>query len=371
MDRPRVMFVYQYLTLGGVEAVILSRMKQLRSLGIASQALFFYDLGGRSIFKALEDDIAVSADPQEQSKYISEFKPTHLITFDTPQIVPIAGQVTRDCTLIYEVHTIYNDYFLPLKDKDMVKSVDAFFVPSEYQRRIVHDILDDHARIYVVPNGLQEDFLKPIKPPSPVAHRPIVIWVGRLDSTKNWKGFIAAGQRIASERMDVALWLVGGLNSPHEEQYQLWSLAKKNRLTKNLRWFPSVEHKDMPAVYQYVAASGGCLLSTSLRESFGVAVLEGMACGCPVVVPEASALVDLVNHDKTGLLYRSGNYKAASKEVLRLLDDRAFHDKVAQEGVLFARQYSPESVTAQFLETLSSLDSTKTNEDEPRSALNG
>ena len=366
-----MMFVYQYLTLGGVEAVILSRMKQLRSLGIASQALFFYDLGGRSIFKALEDDIAVSADPQEQSKYISEFKPTHLITFDTPQIVPIADQVTRDCRLIYEVHTIYNDYFLPLKDKDMVKSVDAFFVPSEYQRRIVRDILDDHARIYVVPNGLQEDFLKPIKPPSTVAHRPIVIWIGRLDSTKNWRGFLAAGQRIASERMGVALWLVGGLNSPHEEQYQLWSLAKKKRLTKNLRWFPSVEHKDMPAVYQYVAASGGCLLSTSLRESFGVAVLEGMACGCPVVVPEASALVDLVNHDETGLLYRSGNYKAASKEILRLLDDQAFHDKVAQEGILYARKYSPESVTAQFLETLSSLDPTKTNEDEPRSALNG
>jgi glycosyltransferase involved in cell wall biosynthesis len=235
----------------------------------------------------------------------------------------------------------------------------------------VRDILDDHARIYVVPNGLQEDFLKPIKLPSPVAHRPIVIWVGRLDSTKNWRGFISTGRRIASERVDVALWLVGGLNSPHEEQYQLWSAAKEHRLTRNLRWFPSIEHKDMPAVYQYVAASGGCLFSTSLRESFGVAVLEGMASGCPVVVPEASALVDLVHHGETGLFYRSGNYRAASREVLRLLNDRAFHDKIAQESVLFARRYSPEHVTKQFLETLARLESKGTNEDEPSYSESG
>jgi len=139
-------------------------------------------------------------------------------------------------------------------------------------------------------------------------------------------------------------------------------------LTRNLRWFPSVEHKDMPALYRYVAASGGCLFSTSVRESFGVAVLEGMASGCPVVVPKASALVDLVHHGETGLFYRSGNSRAASREVLRLLGDRAFHDKVAQAGVLFARRYSPERVTTQFLETLTRLDSKSTNENEHRSS---
>ena len=46
----KVLFVYKYLTLGGVETVLRARLDGLAECGIDAHAWFFDDLGGRALF---------------------------------------------------------------------------------------------------------------------------------------------------------------------------------------------------------------------------------------------------------------------------------------------------------------------------------
>ena len=57
----KVLFVYRYLTLGGVETVLRARLDGLARRGIEAHAWFFHDLGGRSVFTGREGTSSTSA----------------------------------------------------------------------------------------------------------------------------------------------------------------------------------------------------------------------------------------------------------------------------------------------------------------------
>jgi L-malate glycosyltransferase len=175
--------------------------------------------------------------------------------------------------------------------------------------------------------------------------------VGRLDDTKHWQGFLHIGDRVvhAGRSQEVQLWMVGGLNADEPAQAHLWAEVKSRQLVRNFRWLPAVDHRAMPSVYRYVVATGGCLVSTSRTESFGVAVLEAMACGLPVVVPEVGALVSLVEEGRTGSLYRFGDVEGAQKAVLSYLEDDESRRRIGEQAAGFARRYSGEQATDHFL----------------------
>jgi glycosyltransferase involved in cell wall biosynthesis/2-polyprenyl-3-methyl-5-hydroxy-6-metoxy-1,4-benzoquinol methylase len=353
MPPPRILFVYQYLTLGGVEIVIHTRLKEMARLGVPSKALFFYDLGGRSIFQDLKDQIVVTSNPDEQRELLDEFSPEFVVTFDSPQIIPVAKAVNPDCRIIYEAHTIYPRNFRPLRDKDLMGQCAAIFVPSEHQR--VRRFETSHLPVFVVPNALKEEFFQDSEAEGRRPEQPIVVWVGRIDDRKNWRGFISVAFEIRTAA-NPEFWMVGGARALPEAQRQLWRAISKKGLEEELRWFPAIQHDKMPGLLRHVSRSGGCLLSTSRTESFGIAVLEAMACGCPVVVPEVGALVDLVKDGTTGRIYAPGSNAGAARSTLDLLSHPADARRMAKQAEEFARQFSPKESTRHFLECVENLD---------------
>ena len=349
MHSPRILFVYQYLTLGGVEAVILARMNQLLRMGADCRALFFSDLGGRAMFGPLRDRIAIEDRVEAQLRLLEEYRPSHIISFDTPQILPHLAALEHRPQVIYEVHTIYPEYMEPLRDRQLMAPVDRYFVPSTYQRAVIEDYLPRDAVIHVVPNSLARIFLEP--PPIPKAtHPPIIVWVGRLDEVKNWRAFLRIAEGLHREAHDVRMWLVGGLKSSPQQQAQLWEEIRSRSLQHALVWIPAVEHRQIPALYRYVVATHGCLVSTSRTESFGVAILEAMACELPVVVPRAGALVDMVQDGETGFLYAPDDERAAVEATMRLISEPGIGQHIGSAAAQFARQFTPERAIETFLE---------------------
>jgi len=61
----------------------------------------------------------------------------------------------------------------------------------------------------------------------------------------------------------------------------------------------------------------------SFYESQGLAILEAMAAGKPVVATDAGGVRDVVSHGETGLLVPPGNSRALAEAVLRLASDPA------------------------------------------------
>lgn len=63
-------------------------------------------------------------------------------------------------------------------------------------------------------------------------------------------------------------------------------------------------------------------LLPSEEESFGLAALEALACGVPVIGTENTGLVEVIEHDKTGFLFPLGHTGAMAAAALKLLNDK-------------------------------------------------
>lgn len=70
-------------------------------------------------------------------------------------------------------------------------------------------------------------------------------------------------------------------------------------------------------------ALGDCLLMLHCRgdEPFGIALIEGMAAGLPVVAPAGGGPLEIVEDGVTGFLYPPGDAEAAASCVVRLVQD--------------------------------------------------
>ena len=60
----------------------------------------------------------------------------------------------------------------------------------------------------------------------------------------------------------------------------------------------------------------------SLVEGFGRVIIEGMACGIPIVASEVGGIPEIITHDKTGFLVPPKNPSALAKASIRFLNDK-------------------------------------------------
>ena len=81
-------------------------------------------------------------------------------------------------------------------------------------------------------------------------------------------------------------------------------------------------------------------------ESFGLVVLEGYACGLPMIATSLPGLADLVQPEKTGLVVPPENPDALASALVRLFEDDAMVSRMSQamRGVPYVRQEDADRV---------------------------
>ena len=81
-----------------------------------------------------------------------------------------------------------------------------------------------------------------------------------------------------------------------------------------------------------------CLVFPSRLEGFGIPLIEAMACGCPVVAADATAVPEVVAG--AGILAEPGNPAAFAAAVRRIQEDPALAATLVAKGVERARDFS-------------------------------
>jgi glycosyltransferase involved in cell wall biosynthesis len=156
----------------------------------------------------------------------------------------------------------------------MSTNCDAMTTVSEWIRRDLQVFTD--LPIQVVPNGIDvRRFTPDERPPE---GGPIAAWIGRGGSP--WKRLEKfAAMAPALRRAGLRLWIV----DQHGPEKVADTLPDAVRVLKPLAEFwGAIPYEQMPDLYRTVAASGGCVVSTSEREGLPLTLLEAQACGCPV-----------------------------------------------------------------------------------------
>ena len=95
-----------------------------------------------------------------------------------------------------------------------------------------------------------------------------------------------------------------------------------------------IVNSDLPYIYNNAFA----FLYTSLRESFGIPLLEGMACGVPVITSNTSSMPEIGGPD--AILINPEDVNAIAKTMLKLESDETFYARQQQIGLSRARQFS-------------------------------
>jgi glycosyltransferase involved in cell wall biosynthesis len=173
---------------------------------------------------------------------------------------------------------------------------------------------------------------------------PYLIHVGRLDRKKNIPFLIesfAGFQNLANQKVDLAL--VGEVY-PKSIDATIQPTLERCQLGEAVRFTGRVPDQDLPALYSGALAS----VLTSLHEGFGLAPIEAMACGTPLVAYSSGAIPEMAGGAAL-LIDRldSSQFSAAMVEVLSNPDRR---QALRQAGLARAAQFNGRQTASQTLD---------------------
>jgi len=121
-----------------------------------------------------------------------------------------------------------------------------------------------------------------------------------------------------------------------QELQRLQVLSAKLGLASHVRF---INAQPQHVLAQYYAAAD-VFVMPSHYESFGMVVLEAMACGTPVVASRVGGLTSTVVSGQTGFLVPQGDGLAFAQAILRLLASATLHAACARASVRRAQMFT-------------------------------
>lgn len=197
-------------------------------------------------------------------------------------------------------------------------------------------------KIRVVPNGVEfarydtalRDFDREAQRAKlhPAA-RLLVGTVGELSETKGQEDFVRAAAIVARRDERAAFLVVGEDNSPGgQTRRRLEQLIADENLAGRVLLLGYVRD-----LVPFLAALD-LYVSPSRAEAFGLATVEAMACGAPVVATATDGAREIVSDGETGRVVPVGDTDALARAIAELLDDEPTRRRLAERGGAHARE---------------------------------
>jgi len=211
-------------------------------------------------------------------------------------------------------------------------------------------------KITVTPLGYDSELNKPcqdqnliriVKEKYGLKEKYIINTSGILWTRKNLLTLIKAFQmgRLRG-RIDHQLIITGRKGEAYEEVVKLIDSLK---LAGKVILAGYIPEEDMPVLLSGAEA----LTFPSLYEGFGLVLLEAMACGCPVITSNCSAMPEVVGD--AGILVNPYNEEEIVCAIERVLTDAELKKQMVEKGLQRAKLYSWEKTARETLKVFENL----------------
>ena len=228
-----------------------------------------------------------------------------IITVSDFELQNIIGKLHIPRERMAMIHNGYNDWFRPVDDKDEV-----------YKK-------------YISDKGY-------------------FFFLGNTDPKKNTERTLVAYAKYLRQSMTKRRLLMADLNKEY-----LDDIIRRNGIEdirQHIVMPGYIVNSDLPYVYNNAFA----FLYTSLRESFGIPLLEGMACGTPVITSNTSSMPEIGGTE--AILVNPESSDDIAEAMLRLETDAAFYEKQRQIGLQRVKLFSWRKTTEQLLKVYQELE---------------
>jgi len=191
------------------------------------------------------------------------------------------------------------------------KQIDAIWAKIAVSEPVVHaNERYFQADWEIIPNGVDVGYFHPNGrlPMDAFARGPRLLFLGRLDPRNGLPTLFEAMPEILRHYPRTLLWVVGdGILFRH---YQRQAVELQDRVQ-----FVGGIREERPSYY----GSSDLYLCPTTRASFGITLLEAMACGTPLVVSNIVGFRELVNGGKEAVMVPPLDARAWARAVIELI----------------------------------------------------
>lgn len=208
-----------------------------------------------------------------------------------------------------------------------------FWVPSESTRQALlgHGVRN----VQVIPNGVDTVPITAL-PPKPLAQPLHLVAVSRLEPNKRVDHAIQVARLLRERGVAADLTIVGN-GSSAENLRQTASATGIPDLVRFTGGLPEAEKNAE-------LSRAHLLIHTSIREGWGLNVIEANAMGTPAVVYPVHGLVDSTVHRETGLVTEAESPDSACQSILNLLLQPALYNRMRIQAWERAKTFQWERV---------------------------
>lgn len=301
----RILSVYVFATIGGVERVLLNRAIDFNRsrLPVSIDAFFLNDYGGKRALRnaiasyRLHNTLRVVDNPDLNSY-------DAFTVIDTPEIFEFLPSAAR---LIVECHT---SRFVAQKYlKNLPRHTYSVAAPSEALKAQISGYTD--LPISLIPNRvpLHENDV------SEVWNCPLMFYAGRIEEGKNVEEVVRVFEVCQKLVTDLKLMIV----TPTLDYSGLSNLISNLRLQNHVFFKGGSGFYETSRLYANIAKGKAIFISSSLHETWGLSAAEALANKIPVILSNNTGHKEVVVNSNR-FLYEMGDVEAAADRAVQSLE---------------------------------------------------
>ncbi|MFO8024264.1 glycosyltransferase family 4 protein [Thiohalophilus sp.] len=229
--------------------------------------------------------------------------------------------ITRYKTDLYH-DFIYNQIDLILTITRKMESDVKRFISRKYSNKVktlYHGVSSP-------PIVVEQDYRRKLRSELGIPNDAFLVGIfGRIKHEKGQYLLIDAIKKLHKEKNDVYGLIVG---NPMEKAYlhDLKSEISKDKLD-DLIYFK--DFVDDPQLWMQIC---DVVVLASHGETFGLVLVEAMQAGIAVIGTNDGGVPEIIEHEKTGLLFQPGDSQGLAENILRLVEEPELRDKIARSG---------------------------------------
>ena len=356
----KILQVITSLQTGGAEKLIVDVVPKYKHLGLDVDVLLFD--GKDTPFKRQLENAGIKVfslgygGSVYNPLYILKLMP-YLRKYDivhthntAPQLFAALGSVLCSVVLCTNEHNTYNrrrnwKWYRPI-DKWMYSRYKKVICISDSTEENLRKSIDSNSdKICTIYNGIDfesYDKASPIAKDSitPYINRKVIAMVAGFRYQKDQETLIRAMSYVPK---DVELWLIGD----GERRTIIEQCVKEKGLENRVRLLGI--RNDIPSILKTV----DIVVQSSHWEGFGLAAVEGMAAGKPVVASNVAGLSQVVSN--AGVLFPLGDDKALADILNKLLTDYKYYNTVKGRCVKRAHKFDISKMVYKYCQVYQSL----------------